>query len=275
MFDATLQPDPATPPLGTPPLRADSPGVPSLRDGSAASRSPAAAGRGDRPAPPSTPCHLDTSTPSSLPSLSDTDAEHLLALLNAEDPDAEAATRGLSPRQAFELQASPAAERYLAARARFDALRRERRQDPIRDEMLTVLRTVAKDETRDPAERRRAATAALRTLDPWRSTNALLRALARANSPRPAATLQARAGAPSATLATATTPPNHQSPAHLLTSSPAHPPTSSPPHPPSPPASSVPGLHEAVAAFIRAAGTTDGPNQAAAYTAHHRRTDFG
>ncbi|MFM9996398.1 MAG: hypothetical protein ACKVU4_11430, partial [Phycisphaerales bacterium] len=32
---------------------------------------------------------------------------------------------------------------------------------------------------------------------------------------------------------------------------------------------------EAVAAFIRAAGTTDGPNQAAAYTAHHRRTDFG
>ncbi|MFM9994705.1 MAG: hypothetical protein ACKVU4_02765 [Phycisphaerales bacterium] len=217
------------------------------------------------PAPGAAPTLAPAEAP--LPTLSDADASTLLALLNATDPDAEAVTRGLSQHQVFELLASPAAERYLAARARFDALRRERRQDPIRDEMLTVLRTVAKDESRDPVERRRAASAALRTLDPWRSTNTLLRALARPHTPCPAAALKEHAGAPGAAPAPTTTPPNHKSPPHL--------PTSSPPHPPSPPASSVPGLHEAVAAFIRAAGTTDGLQHAATHVAVHRKRALG
>ncbi len=167
------------------------------------------------------------------PALSDEDAEHLLALLNADDPDAAAEARGLTPRETFELLASPAAERYLAGLARFEALRRERRAEPVRQEMIAVLRTVARDESRDPPERRRAANSVLRTLDPWRSTNVLLRNLDR----RPAAHTRARARAGSFTPSPChPVPPSYEPNADVPSVSPFEP----PPPPPRPQPAFVP-----------------------------------
>ncbi len=120
------------------------------------------------------------SSPASA-SLSDADAGHLIALIDAPPQDLAAAAKdlGLTHVQALELLASPAAERYLAGIARLAAVRRDYRADAVREKLTEVLCEIALDKDRDPVERRRAASAGVRALEPWRSTSVLLRCLDR------------------------------------------------------------------------------------------------
>ncbi len=128
------------------------------------------------PQPPQGPALQDSG-----PSLSESDAGHLIALIDSPPQSLAAAAkaRGLSHVHALELLASPAAERYLAGIARVAAVRRDHRADAVREKLTGVLCEIALDKASNPVERRRAASSGLRALDPARSTSTLLKNLDR------------------------------------------------------------------------------------------------
>ncbi len=144
--------------------------------------------------------------------LSAKDAEVLLSLLDAPGSLTHAAqTRAVPAAELLALIANPAAHQALAHLRAFAAIRRELRADADRDELVAVLREVARLTT-DLNLKRLAATAALRALD--RATgrrsaaaeNAACTSSSSYRSPRRVA------GAPPRRVAVATSPPGSRGP---------------------------------------------------------------